>query len=143
MTSMLGNTPPCRTSACVRTAVVVQNQRMCENCGAVSRAMQTCTRCKHAFYCCAACQKACWKTHKPVCTALKGRAAELSPSRAPGVCFVRRYIPTVLRVRPSPVAIETTYRGTMVTGQSGNRENPGNRAIGQNRATGQPGNYVP
>ena len=62
--------------------------------------MQTCNRCKHAFYCCAACQKACWKAHKFRCAYFKRSAEELqSPA---GVCFLRSYLPFVMRVRPRP-----------------------------------------
>ena len=38
----------------------------CSSCG--SAAQSSCSRCKSAFYCCRACQKKHWPSHKPLCS---------------------------------------------------------------------------
>ena len=65
--------------------------------------MQTCNRCKHAFYCSAACQKACWTAHKLHCGTIKQRIDQ--DSEAAGAFYLRRYLPTVMRVRPHAHAV--------------------------------------
>ena len=44
--------------------------RRCNHCGNGGR-VKACTRCQTALYCGVECQKASWRAHRPVCTALR------------------------------------------------------------------------
>ncbi|KAJ7695939.1 hypothetical protein B0H17DRAFT_1131132 [Mycena rosella] len=60
--------------------------------------MLTCARCKMTFYCGAACQKAHWRTHKPVCGSVEQTERPL-PSQVALGDFVCKFSPALMMYR--------------------------------------------
>ena len=83
--------------------VCVQNVHMCECCGKVQRKMLLCSKCKHCWYCSAACQKAAWPMHKRECSTLSKAfeavtSTELFEGQTSRTLY-RAHLAMVMRVR--------------------------------------------
>ena len=60
--------------------------RRCLNCGVAHESLLTCSRCRRAYFCNAACQRAVWSTHSVTCVAdptMKAVKRPLEPPRLP------------------------------------------------------------
>lgn len=66
--------------------------------------MSSCSRCCHVFYCCAACQNAAWKEHKPFCDYVAGVTAKKGRRPTSGTCDPLVFLRGVMRVR-SPLSL--------------------------------------
>ena len=63
-----------------------RDARRCLNCGVAHESLLTCSRCRRAYFCNAACQRAVWSTHSVTCVAdptMKAVKRRLEPPRVP------------------------------------------------------------
>ena len=69
-----------------REATSRDDGRRCLNCGVAHESLLTCSRCRRAYFCNAACQRAVWSTHSVTCVAdprMKAVKRRLEPPRVP------------------------------------------------------------
>ena len=77
----------------------VQDMHMCEHCHKVKAQMSICSRCRHAWYCSPACQRAAWKAHRKTCTDVMRvlKESALDDGRPPFMAGM--YTRVIVRVR--------------------------------------------
>ena len=69
-----------------REATSRDDGRRCLNCGVAHESLLTCSRCRRAYFCNGACQRAVWSTHSVTCVAdptMKAVKRRLEPPRVP------------------------------------------------------------